>query len=113
MTDCYSGDIAHTAGAQQKCVAHPARTARDWQKLSQTESTDFQLFQAIKDWVKRGCDFHRLRDQRQLDEAQIAAEKQWLCDEIITVGNVGRDAGQSKDIASADRRVSRRVAGLC
>lgn len=83
VTDCYSGYIAHTAGAKQKCLAHLARTARDWQKLSETGSTDFQFFQAIKDWVKRGCDFHRLCDKGLLDAAQIAAEKLWLRDELL------------------------------
>ena len=78
VTDCYSGYIAHTAGAKQKCLVHLARTARDWQKLTEAGSSDFQFFQAIIDFVKRGCEFHRLRSKGSLDTTQIAAEKTWL-----------------------------------
>ena len=83
VTDCYSGYIAHTAGAKQKCLVHLARTARDWQKLTEAGSNDFQFFQAIKDFVKRGCEFHRLRGKGQLDAAQLSAEKQRLHDEFL------------------------------
>ena len=82
VTDCYSGYIAHTAGAKQKCLVHLARTARDWQKLTKPGSTDFEFFQAVKDFVKRGCAFHRLRGKGELDATQLAAEKQWLRDEL-------------------------------
>ena len=33
VTDCYAGYEAHPAKAKQKCLAHLARTARDWQKV--------------------------------------------------------------------------------
>jgi hypothetical protein len=82
VTDCYSGYVAHTAGAKQKCLAHLARTARDWQKLTKADSSDFEFFDAIKHFVKRGCDFHRLRGTGQLDATQLAAEKQWLREEL-------------------------------
>ena len=78
VTDCYSGYIAHTAGAKQKCLIHLTRTARDWQKLTEAGSSDFQFLQAIIDIVKRGCEFHRLRSKGALDTTQIAAEKTWL-----------------------------------
>jgi len=32
VTDCYSGYFASAAGAKQKCLAHLARKARDWQR---------------------------------------------------------------------------------
>lgn len=82
VTDCYSGYVAHTAGAKQKCLVHLARTARDWQKLTEAGSTDFQFFQAIKDFVKRSCDFHRLRGKGHLEATQLAAEKQRRRDEL-------------------------------
>ena len=50
---------------------------------SEADSTDFQFFQAIGDFVKRGCDFHRLRGKGDLDATQLAAEKQWLRDELL------------------------------
>jgi transposase len=82
VTDCYSGYVAHTAGAKQKCLVHLARTARDWQKLTAAGSTDHDFFQAVKVFVKRGCDFHRHRGKGQLEATQIAVEKQWLHDEL-------------------------------
>ena len=47
VTDCYAGYEAHSAGAKQKCQAHLARTARDWQKLTTAGSKDFAFFEAI------------------------------------------------------------------
>ncbi|HUY33857.1 MAG TPA: transposase, partial [Pirellulales bacterium] len=61
VTDCYSGYHAHQAGAKQKCLAHLARTARDWQRLTAEGSADHTFFQDVKQWVKRGCEFHRRR----------------------------------------------------
>ena len=81
VTDCYSAYIAHAAGAKQKCLAHLARTARDWQKLTDAGSPDFAFFDAVKQFVKRGCEFHRLRGKGMLDATQLAAEKKWLRDE--------------------------------
>ena len=83
VTDCYSGYIAHTAGAKQKCLAHLARTARDWQKLTKAGSPDFAFFDAVRQFVKRGCAFHRLRGNGTLDATQIAAEAKWLRDEQL------------------------------
>ena len=83
VTDCYSGDIAHVAGAKQKCLVHLARTARDWQKLTDAGSADFAFFDAVKEFVKRGCEFHRLRSKGTLDVTQFAAEKTWLREELV------------------------------
>jgi transposase len=83
VTDCYSGYFAHSAGAKQKCLAHLARTARDWQKLTKPDSPAFAFFEAVKLFVKRGCAFHRLRRQGQLDATQQAAEKTWLRAELV------------------------------
>lgn len=83
VTDCYSAYIAHSAGAKQKCLAHLARTARDWQKLTDAGSPDFAFFDAVKQFVKRGCEFHRLRGKGTLDATQLAAEKKWLRDEQL------------------------------
>ncbi len=61
VTDCYAGYEAHTAGAKQKCQSHLARTARDWQKLTNDGSADFAFFEAIREFVRKGCRFHRDR----------------------------------------------------
>lgn len=81
VTDCYAGYAAHVAGAKQKCLAHLARTARDWQKLTEADSPDFAFFEHVKLFVKRGCEFHRLRRAGQLGAEQQAAERTWLREE--------------------------------
>ena len=83
VTDCYSGYIAHTAGAKQKCLVHLARTARDWQKLTKAGSEDFLFFEAVKVFVKRGCNFHRQRGRGLLNANQVTAEKAWLRAELL------------------------------
>ena len=83
VTDCYAGYEAHTAGAKQKCQSHLARTARDWQKLTNDGSADFAFFEAIREFVRKGCRFHRDRQSGQLSEAQQAAEKIWLRERLL------------------------------
>lgn len=78
VTDCYSGYFASAAGAKQKCLSHLARRAHDWQKLTDQDSEDHQFFEDIKQFVKRGCAFARLRSQGKLDAQQQSAEKTWL-----------------------------------
>ena len=83
VTDCYSGYFAHAAGAKQKCLAHLARRARDWQKLTEADSLDFAFFEDIKQFVKRGCNFHRLRREGKLSDEEQVAEKAWLREELL------------------------------
>ena len=90
VTDCYAGYEAHTAGAKQKCLAHLARTACDWQKLTTAGSNDFAFFEAIREFVQNGCRFHRLRKKGELTEAQQVTEKIWLRErlaQLITFGH--------------------------
>jgi hypothetical protein len=82
VTDCYAGYEAHVAKAKQKCLAHLARTARDWQKLTAKDSTSHTFFEDVKQFVKRGCAFHRRRKARELSAAEQEAEKTWLRDEL-------------------------------
>lgn len=83
VTDCYSGYFASAAGAKQKCLSHLARTARDWQKLTEADSVDHAFFEAIKQFVKRGCNFHRRRREGKLSRKKQAAEKAWLREELL------------------------------
>jgi hypothetical protein len=83
VTDCYSGYFAHVAGAKQKCLAHLARRAGDWQKLTEEGSLDFAFFEDIKQFVKRGCNFHRLRREGKLSDEEQATEKAWLREELL------------------------------
>ncbi len=78
VTDCYSGYSAHVAGAKQKCLAHIARTARDWQKLTAEGSVDYQFFADVREFVSRGCRFHHQRKAGKLSKAQRVDEKNWL-----------------------------------
>jgi transposase len=81
VTDCYSGYEAQEAGAKQKCLAHLARTARDWQKLVEDKrSADFKFFERIRAWVKRACDYHK----KQSDWAKATRKKhlRWLEQEL-------------------------------
>jgi hypothetical protein len=80
VTDCYAGYEAHTAKAKQKCLAHLARTARDWQKVVPGDSQACAFFEAVKTWVTRGCRFHRNRTQLSADES--AQEQAWLRAEL-------------------------------
>ncbi|WP_404307785.1 IS66 family transposase [Neorhodopirellula lusitana] len=78
VTDCYSGYFAHVAGAKQKCLAHIARTARDWQKLTSEGTADYQFFENIREFVSRGCRLHRQRQSGKLTKKKMATEKAWL-----------------------------------
>jgi transposase len=80
VTDCYSAYDASGAKAKQKCLSHLARTARDWQKLTSAGTSAHDFFEAIKEWVKRGCAFHRNR--KRLSEQEQADEKAWLRAEL-------------------------------
>ena len=83
VTDCYSGYAASAAGAKQKCLAHLARRAHEWQKLTEQDSPDFVFFADIKQFVKRACTFHRLRREGKLSDEEQAAEKAWLREELV------------------------------
>jgi transposase len=76
VTDCYSAYDAQGAKAKQKCLSHLARTARDWQKLTSPDSPEYRFFERIKQWVKRGCEFHRRRQH--LSPRKQAEEMAWL-----------------------------------
>jgi len=82
VTDCYAGYAAHTAGAKQKCLAHLARTARDWQRLTAAGSPDESFFEAVRQFVKRGCEFYRLRRDGKLGKRATAVEQAWLRAEL-------------------------------
>jgi transposase len=83
VTDCYSGYHAHSAGAKQKCLAHVARRARDWQRLTKEGSAEHAFFEDVKQWVKRGCEFHRLRGLNKPSPEALAAEASWLREELL------------------------------
>lgn len=82
VTDCYSAYNAQTAGAKQKCLAHLARTARDWQKLTEEGSHDCQFFADINRFVKQACRFHRKRKAGELKPSTVKRKVSWLRNEL-------------------------------
>jgi transposase len=82
VTDCYAGYEAQVARTKQKCLAHLARTARDWQKLTVSGTTAHQFFEDVKQFVKRGCAFHHDRAAGQLSSEEQATEQAWLRAEL-------------------------------
>lgn len=106
VTDCYSGYHAQVAKAKQKCLAHLARTARDWQKLTAEGSTACSFFENVKDFVKRGCAFHRQRQAGKLSAAEQQTEKAWLRSELARLEACPVD--HAKAIALQQRLVRHR-----
>lgn len=82
VTDCYSGYHAHQAKAKQKCLAHVARRAHEWQPLTAEGSADYAFFEGVKQWVKRGCEFHRRRKLNELSSEALTTEAGWLRAEL-------------------------------
>jgi hypothetical protein len=82
VTDCYSGYHAHQAKAKQKCLAHVARRAHEWQRLTAAGSADYAFFEDLKQWVKRGCEFHRRRKVNGLSPEELTTEAAWLREEL-------------------------------
>jgi hypothetical protein len=80
VTDCYSGYHAHEAHAKQKCLAHLARRAGEWQKIVPRKSAAYRFFSRVKSWVRRGCKLHR--DRERLSQTQVAKEDAWLRREL-------------------------------
>ncbi|HJT30771.1 MAG TPA: IS66 family transposase [Pirellulales bacterium] len=87
VTDCYSGYHAHQAGAKQKCLAHVARRAHEWQPLTSPGTADHTFFEDVKQWVKRGCELHRRRALKELSPRKLTTEAAWLRDELSRLEN--------------------------
>jgi len=83
VTDCYSGYEAQNAAAKQKCLAHLARTARDWQKLVKKRSADFKFFDRVVQWVKKGCHYHK--KQARWATATRRKHRKWLEEELVAL----------------------------
>lgn len=104
VTDCYSGYQAQVAKAKQKCLAHLARTAREWQKLTKIGSTAHRFFADVKEFVKRGCEFHRLRATTLLPHKEQEATKTWLRGELARLASFPVDHGKA---ATLQQRIVR------
>lgn len=81
VTDCYSGYEAQNAAAKQKCFAHLAPTARDWQKLTDKGSADFRFFDRVVKWAKKGCDY--ARKQASWSASTRLKHRKWIERELV------------------------------
>jgi len=79
----FTGYEAHQARAKQKCLAHLARTARDWQKVVPPESAADIFFTDIKEWVRRCCHFCQQRRRGALSAEELTEEETWLRAELL------------------------------
>jgi transposase len=102
VTDCYSAYDAQGAKAKQKCLAHLARTARDWQKLTAPGAPEYCFFEAVREWVKRGCAFHRRREC--LSPAEQAGETDWLRQELARLQDCPLDYDKATTLQERIKR---------
>jgi len=102
-TDCYAGYDRHKTKVKQKCLSHLKRSAEDWQKLLPPEAKDSRVFfDAVRQWVKRGCTWHRKWKNR------IGAEKDqeanWLRQELERLQQMPTDSERAARLQKRIRR---------
>ena len=91
VTDCYSGYNRHATPLKQKCLAHLKRAARDWcQRVPEDALQSRAFFAAVVQWVKRGCAWHRARNQ--CETPAHAAEAEWLRQELSRLEHMPTDS---------------------
>jgi hypothetical protein len=103
ITDCYAGYDRHKTRIKQKCLSHLKRSAEDWQKLLPAEAKDSRaFFAAVRQWVKRGCRWHR-RWKNRLG-AERDQEANWLRQELEHLQQMPTD---SERAARLQKRIHR------
>jgi transposase len=103
ITDCYSGYDRHRTQIKQKCLSHLKRTAADWEKLLPPEAKDSRaFFAAVRQWVKRGCRWHRTRNQ--MADSTREAEAAWLRQELDRMETMPTDSERAARLQKRLRR---------
>jgi transposase len=103
VTDCYSGYDRHATKLKQKCLSHLKRSAEDWRKRLPAEAhASRTFFDAVTQWVKRGCKWHRLRKRRLL--ADHDAEAHWLREELTCLEQMSTDSERAARLQKRIRR---------
>jgi len=105
-TDCYAGYDRHATKIKQKCLSHLKRSAEDWQKLLPAGAKDSHaFFAAVREWVKRGCTWHRKWKNGTGAEKDRGAK--WLRQELERL--------QQMPTADSDRaaRLQKRIRRYC
>lgn len=106
ITDCYSGYDRHGTPLKQKCLSHLKRAAADWEKLLPPEAKDSRaFFAAVRQWVKRGCRWHRERRRR--DGAEREAEAHRLREEFDRLETMPTDSERAARLQKRLRRYHR------
>jgi len=105
VTDCYAGYEAHTAKAKQKCLAHLARTARDWQKVVPADSAGAAFFADVREFVRRGCRFYRERAAGGMSAAELTVEANWLREELSRLQVYPLDAEKDAKAVTLQSRI--------
>jgi transposase len=103
VTDCYAGYDRHATKIKQKCLSHIKRTAADWQKVLPPEAKHSRVFfDAVQQWVKRGCAWHRQRKNRTAAERDDAAA--WLRQELDRLEKMPTDSDRAARLQKRLRR---------
>jgi hypothetical protein len=103
VTDCYCGYDRHRTPLKQKCLSHLKRSAEDWCKRVPKDAVQSRaFFDAVTQWVKRGCKWHRARKYRtrpaQDDEAA------WLRQELDRLEEMPTDSDRAARLQKRLRR---------
>jgi hypothetical protein len=103
VTDCYAGYDRHKTQIKQKCLSHVKRTAADWQKLLPPEAKPSRTFFAtVRQWVKRGCAWHRQwKDRTRPDQDR---EANWLRRELSRLEQMPTDSERAARLQKRLRR---------
>jgi transposase len=102
-TDCYSGYDRHATKIKQKCLSHLKRSAEDWQKLLPAEAKDSRaFFDAVRQWVKRGCTWHR--KWKNHVGAEKDREANWLRQELERLQQMPTDSHRAARLQKRIRR---------
>ena len=105
VTDCYSGYDRHKTKRKQKCLSHLKRAAVDWEKLLPPEAKDSRaFFAAVRQWVKRGCQWHRKEKHRQRPATD--PESHWLRQELDRLEAMPTDSERAARLQSASAAIT-------
>jgi transposase len=103
ITDCYSGYHRHATPLKQKCLSHLKRSAEDWRKLLPKEAGQSRaFFDAVTQWVKRGCKWHRTGKNR--TRPANDDEAHWLRGELDRLEQMPTDSQRAARLQKRLRR---------
>jgi transposase len=101
--DCYSGYDRHKTRIKQRCLSHLKRSAESWCRLLPKEAhASRAFFDAVCEWVKRGCTWHRKWKNR--EGAERDREAQWLRQELQRFQEMPTDSERGARLQKRIRR---------